>query len=76
MKDLSKDEMKKVLGGVMAPPPNQPCSTQYELVCTTPNGSESWCRTSESGNASDECRAIYPAYGDSVWGNWGVPITV
>lgn len=77
MKQLTKEEMKRIMGGEMAPPPGGPCANgQFWLVCSTPNGTEQWCRNSDSGNASDACEAIYPAYGDQVSGNWAPVISV
>lgn len=65
---LSKAEMKKVTGGDM------PVNSQ-ELVCTTPNGTESWKRPNcIEASATAECMAIYPAYGSSVTGTCVVVI--
>jgi hypothetical protein len=55
---LSRSEMKNIKGGAGL------C-----LVCTTPNGTESWNR-SDGGDADAECQAIYPAYGSEVTGYW------
>ena len=72
-KVLSKSEQMRIMGGY---PPGGSCGeNQYWLVCTTPNGTESWCRSSMSGNASDVCSGIYPAYGSSVSGNWA-PVVI
>jgi len=75
MKKLSRDEMKKVIGGMNAP--GGACAEDHTwLVCSTPNGTESWCRSSSSGNASNVCQSIYPAYGGSVSGNWAPVVIV
>lgn len=67
LKVLTRNEMKMVKGG----DPNTSCegTDGFCLVCYTPNGSESWCRSS-GGDADTECQTIYPAYGSSVTGDW------
>ncbi|WP_205720283.1 hypothetical protein [Fodinibius halophilus] len=60
MKTLSRDEMKNVKAG------------DAYLYCETPNGFESWYRTDTTINPTDACRDIYPAYGDSVSGTYGL----
>lgn len=66
---LSRNEMRMVKGG----DPNQPCGSGGSggicVVCTTPGGTESWCR-SDTSDATSVCRGIYPAYGDEVSGEW------
>lgn len=65
--------MKKVMGGnaLVGLCTGEP----YLLSCTTPNGSEDWCRSSISGDATEVCNGIYPAYhGEGVSGLWGVNV--
>ena len=64
-----KAEMKKVTGG-------NEFDGYTALECHTPNGVEDWRRTHCSDTtATEDCRAIYPAYGSEVWGECVVVIT-
>ncbi|MEP0460122.1 MAG: hypothetical protein ABJD55_01720 [Flavobacteriaceae bacterium] len=64
--------MRNVKGG----DPNHGCgpggSGGLCLVCSTPGGTETWCRNDGGSSAVSECNAIYPAYnGEGVSGDWG-----
>lgn len=68
LQTLSRSEMKNIMAGV---DPNTPCGGEGGglcLVCTTPNGTESWCRSAGGESADIECQAIYPAHGSNVTG--------
>lgn len=72
MKKLSRSEMKKLQGGGQGGCPGN----YWWLVCSTPNGTESWCRSSNSGDANTICAGIYPAYNEGVSGNWAPVVIV
>lgn len=68
LKLLSRSEMRNIKGG--DPGGGTIGCNGLCLVCETPGGTEIWCRSSGSGSATDECKLIYPAYGNDVCGTW------
>ena len=55
MQKLSKDEMKKVLGGVVAPPPagqcNVTCKTNYYACCNSNGLFDATCECYADGSS-------------------------
>ena len=68
MKSLNKKIQKNIIGGLEDPNYGICVGKPGELICTTPNGTESWHRNSLPENPTEECRGIYPAYGSNVTG--------
>jgi hypothetical protein len=62
--------MKKLTAGFN---PDTVCSGEGLncLICYTPGGVQTWCRSNTDSDPTQECQDIYPAYGGSVTGNWG-----
>lgn len=71
---LTREQLKNVIGGSGGYGGSGGCSTGYVLTCTTPNGTEDWCRSEPCGGANQLCQAIYPAYGSEVTGQCTVNI--
>lgn len=62
---LNDAEQKNILGGYAHPGGD---GYPSYLECTTPGGTERWRRNCTSANATADCKAIYPAWGNNVTG--------
>ena len=72
-KVLTRDQLKNVLGGgpfvqqtTIGGGGGNTC-----LVCATPGGVGCWYHQNPSGDPTQACCDIYPAYCGQLTGNWG-----